>query len=81
MGKQKEKRRQLELKGTEELKNSEEPKALGSILTKTFDEIEYRSQNSLTGIPVNFYDFDALTMGLQRGSLMVLAGRPAMPMC
>ena len=79
MGKQKEKRKQLELKGTEQLKKSEEPKALGSILTTTFNEIETRSLGTCpNSVPINFYDLDAMTQGLQRGSLIVLAGRPAM---
>ncbi len=34
--------------------------------------------NSESGIPVSFYDFDALTQGLPRGGLIVLGGRPAM---
>ncbi|NBV89611.1 MAG: replicative DNA helicase, partial [Betaproteobacteria bacterium] len=30
------------------------------------------------GIPVNFYDLDAMTQGLQRSDLIIVAGRPAM---
>ena len=79
MPKKKKKRKQLELKGTEQLKHSEELTAVASILTTTFNEIEGRSLGtSVAGIPVNFYDFDAMTQGLQRGSLVVVAGRPAM---
>ena len=79
MKERKEKRTQLELKGTEQLKHSEELTAVASVLTNTFNEIESRSLGtSVAGIPVNFYDFDAMTQGLQRGSLIVLAGRPAM---
>ena len=37
------------------------------ILTSTFNEIESRSLGtSVAGIPVNFYDLDAMTQGLQR---------------
>jgi replicative DNA helicase len=51
-----------------------------AILTSTFEEIETRSLGtSLAGLlPVNFYDLDAMTQGLQRGDLLALAGRQAM---
>ena len=75
----KKKRKKLELQSTEHLKHSEDLTAVASILTTTFNEIESRSLGtSVAGIPVNFYDFDAMTQGLQRGSLVVIAGRPAM---
>ncbi len=49
------------------------------ILTTTFNEIESRSLGtSVAGIPVNFYDLDAITQGLQRSDLIIVAGRPAM---
>ncbi|KGG14549.1 MULTISPECIES: replicative DNA helicase [unclassified Prochlorococcus] len=49
------------------------------ILTSTFNEIESRSLGtSVAGIPVNFYDLDAITQGLQRSDLIIVAGRPAM---
>ncbi len=49
------------------------------ILTSTFNEIESRSiGTSVAGIPVNFYDLDAMTQGLQRSDLIIVAGRPAM---
>ena len=32
----------------------------------------------MAGIPVNFYDLDAMTQGLQRSDLIIVAGRPAM---
>ncbi|BEV35330.1 replicative DNA helicase [Synechococcus sp. M16CYN] len=49
------------------------------ILTQTFEEIESRSLGtSVAGIPVNFYDLDAMTQGLQRSDLIIVAGRPAM---
>ena len=79
MTKKKEKSKQLELKGPEQLKQSEELTPVESILTSTFNEIEGRSLGtSVAGIPVNFYDLDAMTQGLQRSSLIVVAGRPAM---
>ena len=49
------------------------------ILTQTFEEIESRSLGtSVAGIPVNFYDLDAMTQGLLRSDLFIVAGRPAM---
>jgi replicative DNA helicase len=49
------------------------------ILTSTFHEIESRSLGTaVAGIPVNFYDLDAMTQGLQRSDLIIIAGRPAM---
>jgi replicative DNA helicase len=53
--------------------------ATAEILTRTFEEIETRSLGTaVAGIPVNFYDLDALTQGLQRSDLIIVAGRPAM---
>ena len=49
------------------------------ILTSTFNEIESRSLGaSVAGIPVNFYDLDAMTQGFQRSDLIIVAGRPSM---
>ncbi len=63
----------------EETSNPEELATAAEILVSVFNEIEERSNGtSVAGIPVNFYDFDAMTQGLQRGSLVVIAGRPAM---
>ena len=54
-------------------------KPTAEILTTTFNEIESRSLGtSVAGIPVNFYDLDAMTQGLQRSDLIIVAGRPAM---
>ena len=79
MPKKKKKKDETKGKGLKKLKFSEELSPVADILTTTFDEIESRSLGtSVAGIPVNFYDFDAMTQGLQRGSLVVLAGRPAM---
>nr|WP_277874147.1 replicative DNA helicase [Pseudanabaena cinerea] len=54
------------------------------ILTKTFYELESRfnsigtGNTTATGLITGFYDFDAMTNGLQRSDLIVLAGRPSM---
>ena len=59
--------------------NPDRTKVIGEILSTKFEEIESRALGkSESGIPVSFYDFDALTQGLPRGGLIVLGGRPAM---
>ena len=71
---------QPEIEGTQQPKRDpNEIISLASLLTTTFDQIESRSMGtSIAGIPTNFYDFDAMTQGLQRGDLIVIGGRPAM---
>ncbi len=55
-------------------------KLIGEILSTKFEEIENRALGNTydSGIPVSFYDYDAMTQGLPRGGLIVLGGRPAM---
>jgi replicative DNA helicase len=51
----------------------------GDILARTFEEIETRSLGTaVAGIPISFDDLDAMTQGLQRSDLIIVAGRPAM---
>ena len=71
--------KQLKLKGIRLRKDSEDMKNLASIMSQTFKNIEQSSLGKYTtGVPVSFYDLDAMTQGLQRGSLIVIAGRPSM---
>ena len=68
-----------EISETSKPKTEEKLTAVSNILNKTFNEIEDRSRGgSITGIPVFFYEFDAMIQGLQRGDLIVLGGRPSM---
>ena len=68
-----------EINETSQSNPGEKLTAVTNILNKTFNEIEDRARGtSVVGIPVNFFDFDAMTQGLQRGDLIVLGGRPAM---
>lgn len=59
----------------------------GDILTKTFYELESRfnslgtGNSTATGLTTGFYDFDAMTNGLQRSDLIIIAGRPSMGKC
>jgi len=38
----------------------------------------YHKKSHITGIPTGFVDFDVKTAGLQRGDLIIVAGRPSM---
>lgn len=38
----------------------------------------YHKKSHVTGIPTGFHDFDLKTAGLQKGDLIVVAGRPSM---
>ena len=73
------KEKQLKLKGIRIRKDSNDMKNLASIMPTTYENIEKSSIGRYsTGVPVSFYDLDAMTQGLQRGSLVVFAGRPSM---
>ncbi len=79
MAKKEKKNKKLENKGTEHATHPEELTSIAEILTSVFNEIESRSLGtSVAGVADNFYDLDAITQGLQRSSLIVVAGRPAM---
>ncbi|MFN7716909.1 MAG: DnaB-like helicase N-terminal domain-containing protein, partial [Pseudanabaenaceae cyanobacterium] len=62
---------------------------VGDVLTQTFYELESRyninstatEASSLNGLATGFYDFDAMTNGLQRSDLIIIAGRPSMGKC
>ncbi len=52
---------------------------IAETLVETFDAIETRqAEAQLPGVKTDFYDLDALTGGLQKSDLVILAGRPAM---
>ncbi|MXX17354.1 MAG: replicative DNA helicase [Gammaproteobacteria bacterium] len=54
--------------------------AIQELLTRSVDHIEelYESKETVTGMPTGFTDLDEMTAGLQRGDLVVVAGRPSM---
>ena len=73
------KEKQLKLKGNRIRKDSEDMKNLASIMPTTYENIEKSSYGKFsTGLPVSFDDLDAMTQGFQRGSLIVIGGRPSM---
>lgn len=52
---------------------------LSESLVETFTELEKLYQRNATpGITTEFYDIDAMTGGLQRSDLIIVAGRPSM---
>lgn len=50
------------------------------LLARSVDRIDelYESKEAITGIPTGFADIDDKTSGLQRGDLIIVAGRPSM---
>jgi len=54
--------------------------ALKHILPKTIDRLDVlsHSDGDITGISTGFGDMDRMTAGLQRGDLIIIAGRPSM---
>jgi len=51
---------------------------LHPVLEETVLELEDRPGSSLIGIPSGFREFDRMTHGLNRGNLIIVAGRPGM---
>ncbi|MBD3226384.1 MAG: replicative DNA helicase [Caldithrix sp.] len=54
---------------------------MNDILHRVFEQIEelyHSSRTGVTGVPTGYKKLDELTAGLQRGDLVVLAGRPSM---
>lgn len=50
------------------------------LLTRAVDRIDalFHSQSSITGLSTGLNNFDEMTAGLQRGDLVIVAGRPSM---
>jgi replicative DNA helicase len=55
-------------------------KSLKQILPRTIDRLDVLSHSTsdITGISTGFGDMDRMTAGLQRGELIIVAGRPSM---
>ncbi len=53
---------------------------ISSLVNSTWERLEQREQNKgeLLGLDTGFYDLNALTSGLQRSDLIVIAARPSM---
>jgi replicative DNA helicase len=52
--------------------------SLAHVFHETLTELEERPGSMLTGVPTGFIDFDRISHGLNRGNLIVIAGRPGM---
>jgi replicative DNA helicase len=50
------------------------------LLTKTVEQIDYlfEQEGNITGVATGFSEFDDMTTGLQKGDLVIVAGRPSM---
>ena len=55
-------------------------KSLKQILPEAVDRIDllHQSEGDITGISSGYSEFDKLTAGLQKGDLIIIAGRPSM---
>lgn len=55
-------------------------KAITPVMTKVFNVIEsnHQTHTGITGVATGFIELDELTAGLQKGNLIILAGRPSM---
>jgi replicative DNA helicase len=51
---------------------------LAQVLHATLEELEERPGATLTGVPTGFTDLDRISHGLNRGNLIIVAGRPGM---
>lgn len=51
---------------------------LRHLLTEAFEIIESREGKHVTGLPTGFRELDELTAGLQKGEMIIIAGRPSM---
>ena len=75
----KEKLKKLFAIGTKKRKDSEDLKTISNLMNTTFQDIENNALGKdLKGVSTNFYDLDVMTKGFQRGSLIVIGGRPSM---
>jgi len=57
--------------------------SLKEILPKTIDRLDTLSHSAsdITGVSTGFTELDKMTSGLQRGELIIIAGRPSMGKC
>lgn len=53
---------------------------MSDLMLQSYKELEarYAEKKAITGVPSGFNDLDEMTSGMQRGDLIVIAGRPSM---
>lgn len=56
------------------------PETIKAVVARALDQIEALAshEGGLTGLSTGFTDFDKMTSGLQKGDLVIVAGRPSM---
>ena len=64
----------------EQRNRSEGPLDISALIAKTTEKIDFlfHAEQPITGISSGFTDLDEFTSGLQKGDLIVVAGRPSM---
>jgi len=53
---------------------------MSDLMLSSYQELEkrYAEKKAITGVPTGFTDLDTMTAGMQRGDLIIVAGRPSM---
>ena len=53
---------------------------MSDLMLQSYKELEarYAEKKAITGVPTGFHDLDEMTSGMQRGDLIIIAGRPSM---
>jgi replicative DNA helicase len=54
------------------------PEAIKDLIVRSFELIANRQGSHLTGLSTGYYELDELTCGLQKGEMIIVAGRPSM---
>jgi len=52
--------------------------AMKSLISEVFENIEARKGVHITGLPTGYYELDESLCGLQKGEMIIIAGRPSM---
>jgi replicative DNA helicase len=52
--------------------------ALNELVTQAFTLIEQREGKHVTGLETGYFELDEMTCGLQKGEMIIIAGRPSM---
>ncbi len=52
--------------------------SLSEVFDATMEDLEERPSKGFVGLPTGFVDFDDMTRGLNKGNLIIIAGRPGM---
>jgi len=52
--------------------------ALKDLVVRSFELIESRQGTHVTGLATNYHELDDMTCGLQKGEMIIIAGRPSM---